>query len=80
MFMKEMSYTERPRERLQQKGVSSLSNIELLAIILETGSKTESVVDLANKVYYSVSRTFGNEKCHASRTDTNKWNRNSQSG
>ncbi|MBC2189378.1 RadC family protein [Listeria booriae] len=50
MFMKEMSYTERPRERLQQKGVSSLSNIELLAIILETGSKTESVVDVANKV------------------------------
>lgn len=45
-----MSHTEKPRERLQKKGVSSLSNAELLAIILETGSKTESVVDLANKV------------------------------
>lgn len=45
-----MSNTEKPRERLQEKGVSSLSNIELFAIILETGSRTESVVDLANKV------------------------------
>ncbi|MBA3925144.1 RadC family protein [Listeria rustica] len=50
MFIREMSDTEKPRERLQKKGVSSLSNIELFAIILETGSRTESVVDLANKV------------------------------
>ncbi|AQY51278.1 hypothetical protein PWEIH_11510 [Listeria weihenstephanensis FSL R9-0317] len=50
MFMREMAQTDKPRERLQKKGVSSLSNIELLAIILETGSKTESVVELANKV------------------------------
>lgn len=45
-----MSNTEKPRERLQKKGVSSLSNIELFAIILETGSRKESVVDLANRV------------------------------
>ncbi|MBC1456626.1 RadC family protein [Listeria newyorkensis] len=50
MFIREMSDTEKPRERLQKKGVSSLSNIELFAIILETGSRTESVVDLANRV------------------------------
>ncbi|MBC1434422.1 DNA repair protein RadC [Listeria rocourtiae] len=50
MFIREMSNTEKPRERLQKKGVSSLSNIELFAIILETGSRKESVVDLANRV------------------------------
>ncbi|WP_078382660.1 RadC family protein [Sutcliffiella halmapala] len=41
---------QRPRERLIQDGPKSLSNHELLAIMLRTGSKEESVVQLANKL------------------------------
>jgi DNA repair protein RadC len=38
----------RPRERLQHAGPGALSNAELLAIILRTGSRTGNVLDLAN--------------------------------
>ncbi|MDX8398694.1 MAG: DNA repair protein RadC [Gallionellaceae bacterium] len=38
---------ERPREKLIQRGASSLSDAELLAIFLRTGVKGKSAVDLA---------------------------------
>ena len=38
---------ERPREKLLQRGASSLSDAELLAIFLRTGVKGKSAVDLA---------------------------------
>ena len=40
--MKDMPLSERPRERLINKGVSSLSDAELLAIVLKTGTKDVS--------------------------------------
>ncbi|AZB43800.1 JAB domain-containing protein [Bacillus sp. FJAT-42376] len=41
---------ERPRERLLNDGPGSLSNQELLAILLRTGSAGESVLQLASKL------------------------------
>ncbi|GEK34394.1 RadC family protein [Kurthia sibirica] len=41
---------DRPRERLQQFGAVSLSNQELLAIILGSGTKEESVLDISMKL------------------------------
>ncbi|MBL4647623.1 MAG: DNA repair protein RadC [Gammaproteobacteria bacterium] len=38
---------ERPREKLLHKGVKSLSDAELLAILLRTGTQGKSAVDLA---------------------------------
>ncbi len=49
-MIKEMLKEERPRERLIKYGVNTLSNEELIAIILRTGTKGESVKDLSNKV------------------------------
>ncbi|MCP1125351.1 DNA repair protein RadC [Bacillus sp. 3103sda1] len=43
---------DQPRERLLLEGASSLSNIELLAILLRTGSKEESVLTLANRILH----------------------------
>lgn len=43
---------DQPRERLLQEGASSLSNTELLAILLRTGSKEESVLTLANRILH----------------------------
>ena len=40
----------RPRERLEKSGAESLSDYELLAIILRTGSKKMSALDLARHV------------------------------
>jgi DNA repair protein RadC len=41
----------RPRERLLSVGAVSLSNIELLAILLRTGTKQMSAVDLAAQLF-----------------------------
>lgn len=39
-----------PRERLVKEGVEALSNQELLAILLRTGTKQENVFEIAQKV------------------------------
>lgn len=41
---------ERPRERLLNAGVQQLSDTELLAILLRSGSKNESALDLARRL------------------------------
>ena len=41
---------ERPREKLQELGSDSLSNPELLAIILRSGTKGDSAISLAQKL------------------------------
>lgn len=41
---------ERPRERLLQQGAAALSNAELLAILLRTGSRGQSAVALAKQL------------------------------
>lgn len=48
--MKDISSNEKPREKLMKLGVSNLSNVELLAIILDTGSCDKSVLDLSQEV------------------------------
>ena len=48
--MKEMPVSERPYEKLELQGEKTLSNAELLAIIIKTGTKNESSVDLAYKI------------------------------
>jgi DNA repair protein RadC len=53
LTIKELPATERPREKLLANGAGSLSNGELLAIILRTGLKGETVVDLANRLLAS---------------------------
>lgn len=41
---------ERPRERLERRGAKSLSTIELLAILLRSGTKGVSALDLARRI------------------------------
>lgn len=50
IMVKDVPLAERPRERLLQVGASFLSNAELLAILLRTGSSNESVLHLAQKI------------------------------
>jgi len=45
---------DRPREKLLLKGKASLSDTELLAILIGTGTKSISAVDLAKKILTSV--------------------------
>ena len=46
-MIRDMPHGERPRERLRQLGPASLSNAELIAILLRTGVEGQSVVDLS---------------------------------
>ena len=48
--IKELPMTERPREKLYSHGPEALSNEELLAIIIRTGNKKDSAIDLARKI------------------------------
>lgn len=41
---------EKPRERLKLYGVNSLSNIELLSILLRTGKRNKTVEDISKEV------------------------------
>ncbi len=48
--MKELPLSERPYEKLEIYGVKKLSNSELLAIIIKTGTKEDSAINIAQKV------------------------------
>lgn len=48
--IKNWAADDRPREKLLSKGAAALSNSELIAILINNGSKTKSAVDLAKEV------------------------------
>ncbi len=48
--IKAWSYEDQPREKLLSQGRKSLSNAELLAIIIGSGSKERSAVDLCRSI------------------------------
>ena len=50
MKIKELPLSERPYEKLENYGADNLSNAELLAIIIKTGTKEESSVSIAQKI------------------------------
>jgi DNA repair protein RadC len=54
LSVKDWSPEDQPREKLLLKGVNSLSNAELLAIILRSGTKKETVVELSQRILQSV--------------------------
>lgn len=49
--MKDIPKQDRPRERLIEFGASHLSNQELLAILIGSGTRKEGVQELASRVY-----------------------------
>ena len=50
MKIKELPYEERPYEKLELYGEKALSDAELLAIIIKTGTKEETSVTLAQRI------------------------------
>lgn len=53
LTIKDWSVQDRPREKYAKNGAVSLSDAELIAILLRTGNASESAVDLAKKVLAS---------------------------
>jgi len=50
MFIKELPYEERPREKMIACGTGMLSNSELLAILIGTGTRNKSSLRLAEEI------------------------------
>src|SRR4051794_12095469 len=49
-MLREMAADERPREKLKLRGATALSDGDLLAIVLNTGIKGETVTDVAQRL------------------------------
>ena len=50
IMVRDLPVDERPRERLLFSGAGTLSNTELLAVLLRTGTREKSVIHIAEEV------------------------------
>ncbi len=48
--IRDLAVEDRPREKVLRQGLSGLSNTELIAILIGTGTRRQSAIDLARKV------------------------------
>lgn len=60
LTIKSWSLDDRPREKLITKGKSVLSDAELVAILIGSGNKNESAVDLSKRILNSVNNNLNN--------------------
>lgn len=56
--IKHWSEDERPREKFEKKGPDALSNAELLAILINTGTREKSALDIAKDLLYSAGQSL----------------------
>lgn len=57
--IQEWAQDERPREKFLEKGAESLSNAELLAILIRSGNRDEDAVELARRILGSAGNSLG---------------------
>ena len=50
MRIKEIPKENRPRERLEKLGAQALSDAELLAVIMQKGTRSENAIDMSNRL------------------------------
>lgn len=71
--VKEMLEEERPREKLLRYGVKNLDTTELLALILNTGTKEQNVIEMARNILKSHDNNlYSMYKTHAERVSDSK--------
>jgi DNA repair protein RadC len=56
--IKDWALEDRPREKLLNKGIQSLSDAELIAILIGSGSRNETAVELSKRMLVSVSNNL----------------------
>jgi DNA repair protein RadC len=59
LSIKNWSVEDRPREKLIKKGVSSLSNAELLAILIGSGTRNVTAVELSKTILHQSENNLG---------------------
>lgn len=58
LTIKDWAVEDRPREKLVKKGVQSLSDAEIIALLIGSGTKNESAVELSKKVLKSANNNL----------------------
>lgn len=58
--LKDWAEEDRPREKLMQKGIESLTSAELIAILIGSGSREENAVELSKRILNSVENNLNN--------------------
>jgi len=71
LSIKNWAPDDRPREKLMNKGINSLSDAELIAILIGNGTKNESAVNLAKKMLSVVNNNL-NELAKLNLSDLKK--------
>ena len=56
--IKDLPEDQRPREKLLKYGAEKLTDTELLAILLRTGTKGKSAIEMANEIIKSAGDSF----------------------
>jgi len=72
LSIKSWAEDDRPREKFMAKGRSALSDAELIAILIGSGNKNESAVELSKKILSSVGNNL-NRLCQLSLNDLMKF-------
>lgn len=54
LTIKEWAEEDRPREKMLMKGIASLSDAELIAILIGSGNQAETAVQLSQRILHSV--------------------------
>jgi DNA repair protein RadC len=57
--IKDIPELDRPREKLRKKGPEALSDVELLAVLLGSGTKTHDVMALAGRILKTLDESGG---------------------
>ena len=73
LSIKQWAVEDRPREKLLSKGISSLTDAELIAILIRSGTSRESAVDLAKRILNATGNNL-NELSRLSVHDLQKFN------
>lgn len=58
LTIKDWAVEDRPREKLLKKGVQSLSDAEIIALLIGSGTRNESAVELSKKVLKSANNNL----------------------
>ena len=73
LSIKQWAVEDRPREKLLSKGIRSLTDAELIAILIRSGTSRESAVDLAKRILKTTKNNL-NELSRLSVHDLQKFN------
>ena len=71
--LKDWATDDKPREKLENKGISALSDAELIAILIGSGNRNSTAVELSRKILLDINSNL-NELGKLTINDLTKYN------